>query len=54
MIGTEDIRSILDRSRHKNVRRLRNWFENKVMAAFQINTVPVGFVMVIPLEAGAR
>jgi hypothetical protein len=38
----------------KNVRKLRNWFENKVMAAFQINTVPVGFVMVIPLEAGAR
>ena len=49
MIGTEDIRAILSRSRHKAVRRLREWFETKVIPAV---TVPafslIGVTVLIP------
>lgn len=33
MIGTEEIRAILSRSRRKAVRRLQEWFETKVIPA---------------------
>jgi prophage antirepressor-like protein len=51
MIGIDDIRSILARSRHKNVRRFRNWFENKVFpAVIQPEYVLCGVAMLVPFK----
>ena len=47
MIGTDDVRAILARSRRRNVGRLKKWFEEKVVPAFTFNTI--GVVVVCPL-----
>ncbi len=56
MIGTEDIRAILSRSRHKAVRRLRDWFETKVIPAVALPAFSlVGVAVLIPFrEVEAR
>lgn len=56
MIGTEDVRAILSRSRHKAVRRLREWFETKVIPAVAFPTFSlVGVAVLIPFrEVEAR
>ncbi len=56
MIGTEDIRAILSRSRHKAVRRLREWFETKVIPAVTFPAFSlVGVTVLIPFrEVEAR
>lgn len=56
MIGTEDIRAILSRSRHKAVRRLREWFETKVIPTVTFPAFSlVGVTVLIPFrEVEAR
>lgn len=39
MIGTEDVRAILSRSRRKTVGRLRKWLEEEVVPAFSLPDV---------------
>ena len=51
MIGTEDIRAILSRSRHKAVRRLREWFETKVIPAVTFPAFSlIGVTVLIPFR----
>ncbi len=51
IIGMDDIYMILDRSRHKAVRRLRNWFENQVIPAVSLPTFSIiGVALLTPFR----
>lgn len=49
VIGCEDVRAILSRSRRRGVRGLRNWLEGKIIPAFY-GAARLEVVVVMPVE----